>query len=43
MLQIGKGKQRFPDMTCTHNVPHTAPLGIIIEDVALGGTDVGVA
>lgn len=43
MLRMGKGKQRFPDMRCTHNVPHTAPLGIIIEDVALGGTDVGGA
>lgn len=30
-------------MKRTHNVPHTAPLGIVIEDVALGCTVVGGA
>lgn len=31
------------DRLCTHNVPHTAPLGVVIEYVVLGRRALGGA
>lgn len=38
-------RERFPGVSiqCTYNVPHTAPLGVIIEYVVLGQVAVGRA
>lgn len=40
-----KQRKGFPgmDSQCTHNVPHTAPLGVIIEYVVLGRRALGGA